>query len=1482
MRTEKVFGAVLVSFLAAFSVCAGAQLNVGAGESYTTIQSAINDANDFDVVVVAAGVYKENINFGGKAITLRSGDPVSRQSIASTVIDGNFAGSCVVFNTGEGNDSVLDGFTLTNGTGNYASHSVHGTTYNGPAGGGVYCMNSSPTVRRCNITLNGYTGPESSDASAVFGGGIAIIGTCQAIIDTCFVTDNIVGFFGAGIIVLGPTAESACQITNCTVANNRVDFRDNNNRHRHYDIDSYGTRTTISNTIIWSGYNRSLLVTDPSLVSNCCLQSAYQFNDNYPYIDIAPVDLAAQGDNIYGNPRFIRLRESWFDADEIGDYHLKPDSICIDHGDRTFDGAGLEDVDGQSRVMGLAVDIGADEVVPAITLTKPAGGEIWSAGSSHAIEWESSNKPNVFVCNADFEESDISDPYTQITHIKENGNVPGWQVGPYSGAAKTNFDYYPTPSGWTTGFSYGSDLYQTLADVYLPETTYTLTVDVGSRTDWTGEITEWLAAITVDDRDTIVAGTDQTIAGIPEKGGWLKATVTYTTGAEGADPLLGRPIGVLLTSPPRVYWDNVKIDIDQAEIRTVDISYSTDGGNNWNVIESGVGDTGSYNWQLPEGVDSDDCLLKIVPTDEPDTIEYAGFDNAFAIRTSVVGEPLDSAWSTLGGDSKRRGLSGQVGPELGCLKWVQPTAGPVYNGVTVGSQGHIYSVTANGILSAVDSDGNLLWEYALGDSEILTFDSDNVQASPDITGEWDALMVSTSGSYVNLGTASLDITERNDIPVLAFRNTAGGGYVYGTTPIDTESPHIIGVVVPHGAREWSDIQLYIDGLAEKRLETRTGSPIPKEITSLSYEDALIKVYRGKEEVGSFPTVGSDGTIYVGFGDKLYAIGSDGVLKWTHTTGAFIYSCPAVNADGEVFFGSADGNVYALDSDGSELWTFEVPGPGLVGGSVLAPPSIGKDGSVYTCGLYDGNLYALDPDNGDIRWECDFGSEDIGSMITAPVIADDGTIYATLIDDTNLYAIDPNDGSVKWTTDISHEPELVGYWKFDEMAGATIYDSSAYERNGTIDPYSFNEYTWVDGYLGGALRRGLTTVSRFKWDANTTARTICTWVYDRSIDGLGIVNWDHYSSSTDNWNITITSNYTEPSFGVARVDINGGFMEGKTNLRDNKWHHIAIVIDGASMENVRIYVDGALDAEFGDNGGYANNTSSIRIDEDYYGEDLFISGESYYGLPVDDLRLFEVALTAEQIRGLMWDTTAPTFDSIRPVESDDMQGRYSWSEVATAPDGTIYAGFDDPYLRAINPDGTVKWIKHLACGGNYTLAVDNNSNAYAAGADGVLYVIDPDGNLITRFDANSHVKYEEREPGTGMLIHASDECQLQYPVITEDRTVYVADTGSKIWAISTDSCTELSYALACQKLPMDINHDCIVNLADCAIVATDWMACTGGWVCGDPEEPFHYVPGYYDHLMQFLEADLNKDALVDFGDVVEIMKTWLMGSDLVGE
>ena len=77
-------------------------------DPYCSIQTAIDAAVDTDEIVVAPGTYFETINFLGKAITLRSSDGPDVTTIDGT---GNFhVVQCV---SGEGSETVLEGFTVT-------------------------------------------------------------------------------------------------------------------------------------------------------------------------------------------------------------------------------------------------------------------------------------------------------------------------------------------------------------------------------------------------------------------------------------------------------------------------------------------------------------------------------------------------------------------------------------------------------------------------------------------------------------------------------------------------------------------------------------------------------------------------------------------------------------------------------------------------------------------------------------------------------------------------------------------------------------------------------------------------------------------------------------------------------------------------------------------------------------------------------------------------------------------------------------------------------------------------------------------------------------------------------------------------------------------------------------------------------------------------------------------------------------------------
>jgi len=153
-------------------------------------------------------------------------------------------------------------------------------------------------------------------------------------------------------------------------------------------------------------------------------------------------------------------------------------------------------------------------------------------------------------------------------------------------------------------------------------------------------------------------------------------------------------------------------------------------------------------------------------------------------------------------------------------------------------------------------------------------------------------------------------------------------------------------------------------------------------------------------------IAADGTIYVGSLDNnLYAINPDGTQKWAFATDSVVSSSPSIGADGTIYVGSEgngafEGVLYAVNPDGTQKWAFAT-GVAIYNSS----PAIGADGTIYV-GSADQNLYAVNPD-GTQKWAF-ATSNDVSS---SPAIGADGTIYVGSWDN-NLYAINP-DGTQKW-------------------------------------------------------------------------------------------------------------------------------------------------------------------------------------------------------------------------------------------------------------------------------------------------------------------------------------------------------------------------------------------------------------------------------------------------------------------------------------
>jgi hypothetical protein len=147
---------------------------------------------------------------------------------------------------------------------------------------------------------------------------------------------------------------------------------------------------------------------------------------------------------------------------------------------------------------------------------------------------------------------------------------------------------------------------------------------------------------------------------------------------------------------------------------------------------------------------------------------------------------------------------------------------------------------------------------------------------------------------------------------------------------------------------------------------------------------LIWEFETESYVASSPAIGADGTVYVGSDDRnVYALdGKIGAKQWKFRTVSYVASSPATGADGTVYVGSYDKKVYALDGKtGAKKWQF------LTGDRVRSSPAIGSDGTVYV-GSRDNKVYALDGKTGAKQWEFRTGAD----VDSSPTIGADGTVY----------------------------------------------------------------------------------------------------------------------------------------------------------------------------------------------------------------------------------------------------------------------------------------------------------------------------------------------------------------------------------------------------------------------------------------------------------------------------------------------------------
>jgi len=350
MKTKIVLIVMTVSWLVPAAVAAVRHVP----GDYAGIQNAIDNSSDSDVILVSPGVYYENINFNGKAITLSSTNPADLNVVSNTVIHGDGQSSVVTFATGETTNSVLTGFTITGGYGTV--NAMFGT--NIYWGAGIYCYRASPTILRNIICAN--IAPKEEGDIVGYGCGIACIES-DALIARNLITAND-GYAGGGIMTYLGTARivsnlicsnlavvgggavllNGGQFINNTVVGNGAQAIGN-----VYVIEMTGQSLVRDNVICHATSGGGILAGTETQVA---------FNDvwNNAEGDYLEDDLTGVDGNISEDPAFV-------DAGS-GDYRLQEVSPCINAGDPNYaNAAGELDFYGRPRVFAGRVDIGASE-----------------------------------------------------------------------------------------------------------------------------------------------------------------------------------------------------------------------------------------------------------------------------------------------------------------------------------------------------------------------------------------------------------------------------------------------------------------------------------------------------------------------------------------------------------------------------------------------------------------------------------------------------------------------------------------------------------------------------------------------------------------------------------------------------------------------------------------------------------------------------------------------------------------------------------------------------------------------------------------------------------------------------------------------------------------------------------------------------------------------------------------------------------------
>ena len=296
--------------------------------------------------------------------------------------------------------------------------------------------------------------------------------------------------------------------------------------------------------------------------------------------------------------------------------------------------------------------------------------------------------------------------------------------------------------------------------------------------------------------------------------------------------------------------------------------------------------------------------------------------------------------------------------------WTRVTGGPIHGGSPVadtGTYGTVYIGSFDKNLYAYDFNGNLLWKFAT---------TSPLGSSPGVSSEGTIYLAGGDGKIYALnrdGTQKWTVSigdATTGSPVIG----ADGTLYVGSFVSNNADGHRLFALRPDGTTKWTftaggdlgapaigaDGTLYVGSLDSNLYALR-----PDGSRKWAY---LANVLQGS------PVVAADGTVYVGSLDgNLYAVSPDGVKKWTVDTAYRtthdpqfyrnyfrkpkpITTAPTVGKDGTIYVGCSNGTLFAFNPDGTQKWAdahgIDINPDEPNGPPIFTSPSLAPDGTLY--------------------------------------------------------------------------------------------------------------------------------------------------------------------------------------------------------------------------------------------------------------------------------------------------------------------------------------------------------------------------------------------------------------------------------------------------------------------------------------------------------------------------------------------------------